>query len=74
MKIVGIFLDHRARFVIIICSKDDDIRAAALVSAWMATACSSRFDGSKMAGSVNKIDHLGCRMDRQRMMGEARPW
>src|SRR5665213_50309 len=27
-----------------------------------------------MAGSVNEIDHLGCRMDRQRMMGEARSW
>ncbi len=27
-----------------------------------------------MAGSINKIDHLGCRMDRQRMVGERRPW
>src|SRR6185312_171132 len=51
-----------------------DIRGAALVSAWMTTAGSSRFDGSKMAGSINKIDHLGCRMDRQRMMGDARSW
>lgn len=74
MKIVGIFLNRRARFVIIIYSKGDDIRAVALLFAWMATACSSRFDGSEMAGSVNKIDHLGCRMDRQRVMGEARSW
>jgi hypothetical protein len=36
VKIVGIFLDRRARFVIIIYNKDDDIRAAALVAAWMA--------------------------------------
>ena len=37
MKIVGIFLDRRARFVIIVYNKDDDIvRAAALVAAWMA--------------------------------------
>jgi hypothetical protein len=27
-----------------------------------------------LTGSFNKIDHLGCCMDRQRMMGEARPW
>ena len=27
-----------------------------------------------MAGSVNKIDHLGCCKDRQRMMSEARSW
>ena len=27
-----------------------------------------------MAGSINKIDHLGCRMGRQRMVGEARSW
>ena len=75
MKIVGIFLDRRARFVIIVYNKGDDIiRAAALGAAWVPAACSSRFDGSKMAGSVNKIDHLGCRMDRQRMMGEARSW
>ena len=32
MKIVGIFLDRRARFVIIIYNKDDDIRAAAPVA------------------------------------------
>ena len=36
MKIVGIFLDRRARFVIIIYDKDDDVRAAALMAAWMA--------------------------------------
>ena len=35
VKIVVIFLDRRARFVIIY-DKDDDIRAAALVAAWMA--------------------------------------
>ena len=74
MKIVDIFFDRRASFIIIIYSTDDDIRGAALVSAWMTTAGSSRFDGPKMAGSINKIDHLGCRMDRQRMMGEARSW
>jgi hypothetical protein len=36
--------------------------------------CSLRFHGPKTAGSVNKIDHLGCCMDRQRMRGEARSW
>ena len=36
MKIVAIFLDRRARFVIIIYNKDDDIRAAVHVPAWMA--------------------------------------
>src|SRR5665213_3328711 len=27
-----------------------------------------------MASSLNKIDHLGCRMDRQGMISEARSW
>ncbi len=35
VKIVVIFLDRRARFVVIY-DKEDDIRAAALVAAWMA--------------------------------------
>jgi hypothetical protein len=74
VKIVGIFLDCRSRFVIIIYNKDDDIRAAALVAAWMAGSLFIRLDGSKIPGSVNKIDHLGCRAVRQRMMGEARSW
>src|SRR5437660_1639827 len=29
---------------------------------------------SKLPGSFNKIDHMGCRVNRQRMLGEARPW
>ena len=28
----------------------------------------------KLPGAFNEIDHVGCRMDRQGMMGEARPW
>jgi hypothetical protein len=36
VKIVGILLDRRACFVIIIYIKDDDIRAAALVAARVA--------------------------------------
>ena len=37
MKIVGICLDRRARFVIIVYNKGDDIiRAAALGAAWVA--------------------------------------
>src|SRR5665213_391639 len=27
-----------------------------------------------MASSLNKINHLGCRMDRQGMISEARSW
>src|SRR6185437_15337865 len=30
--------------------------------------------GPKMTSSFKKVDHLVRRMDRQRMMGEARPW
>jgi hypothetical protein len=26
-----------------------------------------------MNGSIDKIDHMGCRLDRQGMMGEPRP-
>jgi hypothetical protein len=36
VKIVGIFLDPRAHFVIITYNKGDEIRAVALVSALMA--------------------------------------
>jgi hypothetical protein len=36
VKIVGIFLERRARFVIIIYNKDDVVRAAALMATWMA--------------------------------------
>ncbi|MGZ5154419.1 MAG: hypothetical protein ACXWC5_30730 [Burkholderiales bacterium] len=36
MKIVGIFLERRARFVIIIYNKDDVVRAAPLVAARIA--------------------------------------
>ena len=37
----------------------------------MAGSLFIKVDGPKITGSVNKIDHLGCGMDRQGVMGEA---
>src|ERR1035437_9397308 len=37
-------------------------------------AHSSRFKVSKMISALHEIDHVGGRMNRQRMLGKAGPW
>ena len=54
-----------------------------LVKAYAAPPCHAARDAAsrsgrrldpEMTGPFDKIDHLGCRMDRQRMIGGARSW
>ena len=55
-------------------SSSSEVRLWRTNVAGMPSYCSCRFRDPKMARSVDKIDHLGCGMDRERMMGEARSW